>query len=189
MASAKKIGEFIASIKTIYPYYSKEGDSELLSEMWLLLLKGIPDEVANFAFLNCLKTCKIPPTPADVLEQVKLLSSINEPTDEELWGELLKALEEVRSLTPCFKYNFVEENGKTQGENAKADFQKLWNNLPEKLRRYLGNKEELRRMSKYDEEELKFEKNIFLKTMPAREKKHEMSLLLSGKNKGCKLLD
>lgn len=183
MASAKKIGETIAVIKTIYPYYAKDTDSIPLAKTWMMLLQNVSDEVMDIAVMKCLQTCKMPPTPADVLEQVKALNVANEPTDEEMWVTLTKAVRRSQDYIYNFGHTFVESNGKTQGENARDKFQKLWDELPRKLKSYLGGKGELMRLAKYGEEEMMFEKKNFLKTMPTlskRQEYEELSLLVSG---------
>ena len=68
---------------------------------------------------------------------------------------------------------FVEADGKTQGEKAKAYFEALWQGLPEKLKCYLGSKGELMRIANYSEEAMTFEKTRFLKTMPTIAKRIE----------------
>ena len=183
MASAKKIGETIAVIKTIYPYYAKDTDSIPLAKTWMMLLQNVSDEVMDIAVMKCLQTCKMPPTPADVLEQVKALNVANEPTDEEMWVTLTKAVRRSQDYIYNFGHTFVESNGKTQGENARDKFQKLWDELPRKLKSSLGGKGELMRLAKYGEEEMMFEKKNFLKTMPTlskRQEYEELSLLVSG---------
>lgn len=186
MASAKKIGEIIATIKTIYPYYSKDADSEILAKTWMMLLKDVPDDIVRVAVLKCLQTCKVPPTPADVLEQVKALSIANEPTDEEMWVTLTKAVRKAQEYIYNFGHTLIESNGKTQGENARDKFEALWDNLPKEIRTYLGGKGELMRLARYGEEEMMFEKKNFLKTMPTiskRQEYEELSLLVSGNDK------
>ncbi len=183
MASAKKIGEIIASIKAIYPYYAKDTDVDVLAKTWMLLLKDVPDDVVRIAIIKCLQICKMPPTPADVLEQVREIATANEPTDEEMWVVLTKAIRKAQDYIYCFNHTFIEENGKTQGDNAREKFQKLWDGLPDKLKTYLGGKGELMRLSKYNDEEMMFEKKNFLKSMPTVSKRQEyaeLSLLVSG---------
>jgi hypothetical protein len=185
MASAKKIGEIIASIKAIYPYYAKDSDVDVLAKTWMLLLKDVPDEVVRIAIIKCLQTCKMPPTPADVLEQVREIASINEPSDEEMWVVLNKAVRKSQEHIYNFGHTFIESNGKTQGENAREKFQKIWDELPEKLKTYLGGSSELRRLAGFNDEEMMFEKKNFLKTMPTinkRQEYKELSLLVSGNN-------
>lgn len=185
MASAKKIGEIIASIKAIYPYYAKETDVDVLAKTWMLLLKDIPDNVVRVAIIKCLQICKTPPTPADVLEQVREISTANAPTDEEMWVALTKAVRKSQEHIYNFGHTFIEDNGKTQGENARDKFQRLWDELPKELKDYLGGKGELMRLAKYNDEEMMFEKKNFLKMMPTitkRQEYSELSLLVSGVN-------
>jgi hypothetical protein len=185
MASQNKIIQMIATITTVYPYYAKETDVEVLVKTWALLLKDVPDNIVEAALIKCLQTCKMPPTPAEVLEQVKAMTAANEPSDEEMWGVLTSALRKASNLTYRFRFTFVEANGKTQGDNARDDFQRLWDGLPEKIRLYLGSPGELMRMANYDDEELKFEKNRFLKHLPIiakRQEYTELNLLLAGGN-------
>lgn len=186
MASAKKIGEIIAVIKTIYPYYSKDADSETLAKTWMMLLKDVPDDIVRVAVIKCLQICKVPPTPADVLEQVREMTIATGPTDEEHWVTLAKAVRKTREYTFNFGHTFIESNGKTQGDNAREKFQKLWDELPSVIKKYLGGKSELMRISKYNDEEMMFEKKQFLKTMPTISKRQEyieLSLMLSGGDK------
>ncbi|MBO5700926.1 MAG: hypothetical protein J6S71_00645 [Clostridia bacterium] len=173
MASAKKIAEIIAAIKTIYPYYSKDADSVTLAKTWAFLLKDIPDEVTEVAFMQSLKVCKTPPTPADVLEQVRALNMASEPTDEELWAELAKAIHETGRLVYYFRFTAIQSNGKSEGDNARDKVQAIWDGLDEKLKMYVGSKGELMRMAECDEADLSFEKSRFMKSAPIIAKRQE----------------
>lgn len=42
MASQKKIVEMIMIIKTVYPYYAKDTNAEMLVNTWNLLLREYP---------------------------------------------------------------------------------------------------------------------------------------------------
>ena len=183
MASKKKIVQLIASIKAIYPYYAKESDLDVLVSTWTLLLKEMPDNVAEASFFKCLQSCKMPPTPADVLEHIREMSMADEPSDEALWSDLMKAISKTQALVYQFPFTCIEVNGKTQGDNARDAFDKLWDSLPEQLRMFLGSKGELIRISNYDETDLKYEKTRFLKTMPTIHKRREyndMRLMIAG---------
>lgn len=167
MASNKKIGEVIMAIKTVYPYYTRNNtdkENATLLNTWRLLLNDYPDEAVDKAIIQCLKTCKMPPTPADVIEQ---LNGMFETSDEQLWNEYIQALNSVENQTYYFQFTGIEENGKSQGENAREKVNQIWQSLPEKIKDYIGGKSELIRMANaYNEEELKFEKTRFLKSMP-----------------------
>lgn len=182
MASQKKIIEMIMSIKAIYPYYAKDTDVELTVKTWTILLKNIPDDVTEIAFLKALQSCKMPPTPADVLEEVQNLRKANEPSDEELWGVFIKVLPKVSELRYMFRFTAIQPNGKTQGDNARDKVEKIWQDLPDKLRQYVGSKGELMRIAEYTDDELKYEKNRFMKTMPVIQKRQEYAELMSANN-------
>lgn len=160
MASKNKIIEMIASIKTIYPYYAKDTDVEMLVNTWTVLLKDYADNEIEAAFYKALQTCKMPPTPADIIEKIEAMNALNEATDEQLWSELTAALRIVEAEVYYLKYPKMNVDHRQNIQNA-------WDNLSEKIKLYLGSKGELMRLaSNYTDDELKFEKNRFLKAMP-----------------------
>lgn len=180
MASTNKITEVIAAIKTIYPYYAKEADVQMLVKTWSALLKNYADDAVTAALYMCLQKCKMPPTPADMIEQLNALARANEPTDEELWDNFRKSLHRAMGLIYRFPHTFVEENGKTQGDNARADFDALWKSLPAEIRAYLGGKGEFMRLARcHNDEELKYERTRFLKTIPTIKQREETRLQLT----------
>ncbi len=159
MASKNKIIEMIASIKTIYSYYAKDTDVEMLVNTWTLLLKDYPDNAVEAAFYKCLQVCKMPPTPADVIEKMDAMLNAAQPTDEQLWSEFVAALKKVEAEVYYLKYPKF-------GVDHRANIQNCWDNLDNKVKQYLGSKGELMRIAtNYTDEELKFEKNRFLKAM------------------------
>jgi hypothetical protein len=124
----------------------------------------------------------MPPTPADVLEEVQNLRKANEPSDEELWGVFIKCLPKVSELRYMFRFTAIQPNGKTQGQNARDKVEKIWQELPDKLKQYVGSKGELMRLAEYSEDELKYEKNRFMKSMPVIQQRQEYAELISGTN-------
>ncbi len=167
MASKTKIAEILATIKAVYPYFSKDGNEIVTAKVWNLALKDIPDNMVEGAFLKCIQTCKMPPTPADVIEKINVMIDAVQPTDEELWSTYIKALKITNDLFYDFGFTLIEKNGKTQGENARHKVEQVWQELPQKIQLYLGNKSELLRVAiSYTEDELKFEKTKFMKTLP-----------------------
>lgn len=191
MASTNTITEIIAAIKTIYPYYAKDSNVQTLVKTWGALLQPFSDEEAMTALYMCLQTCKMPPTPADIIERLHDISGALEPSDEELWDELMVALRKAKRHIYSFCFTSREKNGRTQGENARAAFDDQWEALPDKLKSYLGGKGEFLRLAQGgDEDDLKFERNRFLKTMPTIRKRCEvvkMQLALGG-NDGSSVL-
>lgn len=181
MASVKQITNVIGAIKTIYTYYAKEADVQTLVSTWHLLLKDYPDEIVDKALMLCLQSCKMPPTPADIIEQIKHMQEAEGPSDEEYWDQYQRALRKGNALTYRFNATYVEENGKTQGANARAEFMKLWESLPERLQMYIGSHGEFVRMARdYGDEDLKFEKNRFMKNMPVMRSRQEYRQIMPG---------
>lgn len=178
MATQNKITELIAAIKTLYSYYAKDSDVAVLVKTWAVLLKPYPDEVVEVALFKCFQKCKTPPTPADVIEQINLMVESTEPSEEELWAEYTKALKEVERQLYYFQFNYVLPCGKSQGDIARDKVKAIWEELPERLKRYIGSKGELIRMAQsYSDEELKFEKTRFFKSLPTIKKREEYSEL------------
>lgn len=167
MASKNKIIEMIGSIKTIYPYYAKDANVEILVSTWTALLGEYPDNIIEAAFFKALQSCKMPPTPADIIEKIDAMNAVNEASDEELWAEFTKALRNTGAEVYYLQYPKF-------GVDHRKNIQKIWDQLPEKIKLYLGSKGELMRMStSYTDDELKFEKNRFLKAMPELKTKVE----------------
>ena len=164
----------IAMIKTVYSYYAKNSDVGLLTKTWVALLKDYPDEVVEKAFYKAMQTCKVPPTPADVIENIREMAKTTEETDEELWALYHSALQKTLRLYSQFHYTYVDGTGVSQGDQARMKVDELWNGLPEKVKMYLSTKNELiSRARELEYSDISFERNRFLKTMPIMEKRRE----------------
>lgn len=192
MASQNKIVEIIFAIKTVYPYYAKETDVESLVKTWSMLLRDVPDNVADEAFYKALRVCKVPPTPADLIAQVNAIKDECAPSPEQLWAVYHRALDETMQLIPQFSYTYVDESGISQGEQARNKVHDIWNGLPEEIRRYLSVEGELIRCAQQlrslPEEDEKWEKQRFLKTVPAIIKRFDYSWMSLGEAGGSKNL-
>lgn len=173
MASQKKIVEMITAIKTIYSYYAKDCDIELLVQTWGVLLRDYKDDVVGIAFYNAMQSCKVPPTPADIIERVKEMQKASDPTPESLWNELRAAIKETQKQMYYFRFNYIDNSGISQGDRARKKVDDVWNALNEKLQSYLSSKEEMIAIARNDEDDLKYEKSRFLKTLPIIEKRIE----------------
>lgn len=183
MATVNKITEMIAAVKTIYAYYAKDTDVKVLVKTWSALLKPYDDEEVEMAFYACLQTCKMPPTPADVIEEIKALHRLFEPSDESLWSTYVDALRETNTHMTRFGFTYVDETGISQGKQARMAVEKLWQGLPEKIKSYLGSQGELMRNARaWDNESdyCTYEKPRFMKAMPQMEKRQEHHMMLEG---------
>ena len=168
MASQKQIVDMIAGIKAIYSYYAKDSNIELLVKLWNGLLAEYPDEIVKVAFKKALQTCKMPPTPADIIENIESIASANEPTAEELWDKLTQTFPKVREYAHSIKYPVY---GDLIGPHKRIE--NTFNELPDRVKRYVGSASALRDLSRYSSEELKFEKARFLKELPRIEKRQK----------------
>lgn len=180
MANRNTITELIAAIKTIYPYYAKEADVKALVKTWELLLYSYSDNDVKAAMIKCLQTCKTPPTPADVIEQLTALKQSKQLTSESLWGRFLDTMHKVDDLSYRLNFTFVEDNGLTQGQNARNKISRIWEQLPQELKSYIGSQGELIRMAReYDDTALTFEKARFLKALPSIRESHECQQVIA----------
>ncbi len=183
MASTNKITEMIAAIKTIYPYYAKDTDVKTLVKTWSVLLNSYTDSAVEVAFYKCLQICKTPPTPADVIEQLKEMIKADAPTIEKLWNNFVNILDKAREYVYRFDFTVTEDNGLTQGQNARNDFNKLWESLSDEIKQFVGGKGELKRLTRASDDELKYERNRFFKTIPtiqSRKETAELRKLIDG---------
>lgn len=180
MASINKITDMIAAIKTIYSYYAKDTNIEVLVKTWNVLLKPYEDEVVEAAFYKCLQTCKVPPTPADVIERITAMHKALEQTDEELWTVYIDALRQTNRQVAMFQYTYVDESGMSQGQKARQKVESIWAGLPSKIRAYFGSQSEMMRYAQSwgnDKDFAVYEKPRFMKAMPIMEKRQESQAL------------
>ena len=168
MASKNTIIETIAAIKTIYSYYAKDANVELLVNTWEAVLKPFPDELVKKSLYLCLQTNKTPPTPADIIEKINMMEEMQRPTGEELWCKFIKALPKVADEVYCIRYPNYNETS----DDARKRLNDIWEAMPEEIKSYIGDKNEMIRFANsYDDEELKFERIRFLKAVPKIQKR------------------
>ena len=172
MASKKTIIKAIGAIKTIYSYFGKDTDIELLVDTWTALLCEYTDEEVDKGLYMALKSCKYAPVPADIIEQIETLRNKNKPCEPELWALYRKALKEVLYYSYRLEYNYIDSTGLSQGEQARLRIAQIWEELPEELKIYIGDKQELISSAKaLNHSEVSFERNRFSKTFPLLEKR------------------
>lgn len=189
MASQNKVIEIIAGIKTLYPYYAKDTNKQVLVKMWNALLQEFTDEIVDKAFYKCLQICKMPPTPADVIEQIQRMNKATQMSEYELWDIYQKALKETQRQMYYFQFTYVDETGISQGNQARNQVEKIWNDLPEELKVYISSKGELMRLAEdYSSEDMKFEKQRFMKALPTLTQRIEDKKLLLDITNNNKLL-
>lgn len=174
MASKKSIIKAIGAIKTIYNYFGKDTDIELLVDTWAALLQNYTDEEVDKGVFMALRVCKYAPVPADIIEHIETLRKKDKPSESELWAHYRKALKEVLYYSYRLEYNYIDNSGISQGEQARLRIAQIWEELPEELKIYIGDKQELVSSAKaLNHSEVSYERNRFSKTFPLLERRVE----------------
>lgn len=129
----EETASMLTILKTAYPsFYSKmkARDGELTLELWSEMFRNDPVEIVKFALYKLIEVHNgFPPDIADVKAKAReiISASTGEPTDEELWIILKKAI----------------KNGIY---DAREEFEKL----PPVLQRYCGSPETIRELATGD---------------------------------------
>lgn len=163
----KDVIGMIAMMKSNYPYAYKQQSKEetnMLVNTWCAIFCKYPREIVQSAFYKSLEICKMPPTIADLTEIINLYKQATEKSENDLWSELRTAVYKTDDCVYRFRFNAIQPNGKTQGENARDEFDEIWNNLSPELKEYLSNKNTLIELSR--QENLEYEKARFIKILP-----------------------
>ncbi len=161
--------DIIKMLTVIESLYGGKSTSELKqyiqlqADIWLEILGRYDKDLAMKAFYDVCKTEKYRITPAHIVEQIEKIENAFGKSDQELWAEFRRVLNKTNDCVYKLKFKMIEENGKTQGENAQAELQRLYKNLPAEVQRYCGNISGLKYLSQLDDESLEFEKARFLK--------------------------
>ena len=161
--------DIIKMLTVIESLYGGKSTSELKqhiqlqADIWLEILGRYDKDLAMKAFYDVCKTEKYRITPAHIVEQIEKIENAFGKSDQELWAEFRRVLNKANDCVYKLKFKMIEENGKTQGENAQAELQRLYKSLPAEVQRYCGNISGLKDLSQLDDESLEFEKARFLK--------------------------
>lgn len=164
---------YISAIRVFYPKAfpissdPKEADKEraILIKMLFNILREYPKEVCDVAVENLVKNFNYEyPKPADIIAEIKKLQVAFEKSETELWSELTGVLKEVESCAYRFRFNAIEYNGKTQGENARIRIDEIFNGLSPELKEYCRNSGGLIDLAR--SEGLEYEKGRFMRTIP-----------------------
>lgn len=161
--------DIIKMLTVIESLYGGKSTSELKqyiqlqADIWLEILGEYEKDLVWKAFYEACKVEKYKVVPASIIEQINKIKTAFGKSDQQLWAEFKKALKKAGDCVYDFKFTAVEGNGKTQGENAQEELQRLYESLPAELQRYCGNISGLKDLSQLDDESLEFEKARFLK--------------------------
>ena len=174
MVDKNTIVEVIAYIKSCFPYFGNGVSPEILVNTWTALLNSYSDREVKEGVFRALQSCKTPPAPANIIEKITEARRASEKSEEELWGTYHESLIRGNRLYHDFPLSFVEENGLSQGENARIAFSDLFRSLPWQIQAYLATESEFKEKARnLDREEIAFERNRFFKALSTLEKRKE----------------
>lgn len=163
------VNKYIAMIRINFENAFKahnEEEREMLIASWYAILKDYPKEICDQAVINAIKHAEYTPRINTIVKEIKKMQVAYEKTEAELWAELQGCLREVRECAYRFRFTFVENNGLTQGENARSRVKELFNSLSPELKEYCRNINGLIELAQLDGEQLNYEKGRFNRTMP-----------------------
>lgn len=184
MASRNKIIEMIAAMKTIYPYYAKDSDVELLVRLWDTLLKEYTDVEVEQGFYLALQTSKMAFAPAEVIEKINIARDKDSLSDEALWSKYYEALREVLYYSARFNYTYIDATGISQGDQARRRVDEIWADLPDEIKLYLVDKNELIRSAReLNNKEIHWEKTNFMKTIPIVKERKKFRTMIAANYK------
>ena len=167
--SIKDINQYIAMIRINFENAYKaqtQEEREMLLASWYAILKDYPKEVCDAAVLNAIKNAEFAPRIGSIVKEIEKMQVAYEKTEGELWQELKGCLHEVAACAYRFRFNMIERNGRTQGENARDRVKEIYNALSPELKEYLRTEHTLIELAQMDNEQLGFEKHRFNKTVP-----------------------
>lgn len=166
-----EIVKIITAIKVQCPEalpYRNETDFDILVDMWHDILKEYPKEIVWVAVRNSLKNTVYQKQNwiGAICQEIDKMQTAYEKSEAELWGELAGVLREVGDCAYKLRFNFIERNGKTQGENARIRLQEIFNGLSPEVKEFVRNERTLIELAELPDNQLNFEKGRFLKAMP-----------------------
>lgn len=159
-------------------------EREMLLASWFAILREYPKEVCDRAVINALKNAEFAPRIGAIVKEIERMQVAYEKSESELWAELKGALRVAADCAYRFRFNFVEANGLTQGENAKIKLRGVFDNLSPELKEYCRNEHGLVELAQLNEEQLSYEKGRFNRTMPQLKERAKTRAQIGGNLSG-----
>ena len=166
--TTKKGAQVVAAIKGLYSYYGRDTAPDVLVGLWVALMKEYSDDEVSFGLTEAMKVCKTPPTPADVIAEIKKAQSAKDArTDGELWVAYTAAVRKAYNFTEDMRGTYVHPNGMSDREIAYLNLQNLFDGLPQEVKDYVGGLPGLMQKARqYAHSDLGYEEGRFRKSMP-----------------------
>lgn len=170
------IVKIISTIRANYDNaYSKLTDDEktLLLNSWYEILKDYPKELVYAAVKRVIMHSEYTPRVSHVVNEVEsMTAAVQSESENGLWLALTSVLSEVSGCVYRYQYtDFIERNGKSQGQNARDRVREIFGTLPQVVQEYLHDVRMLEHLADLSDEQLEFERSRFLKIIPETRKK------------------
>lgn len=169
MIKKTDIIKFISLIRMTYPNaYPTRSDEEeqMLVELWYSMFREYPRDVVFAGFEKAMKRSEFAPKPATIIAEIEKMRGAYEKDDAELWAELQGVLREVSREAYRFNFTFIEDNGLSQGDNARQRVKEIFENLDPALKDYCRDTRGLIELAKYTDEQTSYERGRFMRVMP-----------------------
>lgn len=183
----KDINQYITMIRINFENaYRAQTDEEreMLLASWYAILKEYPKEVCDAAVINAIKNAEYAPRIGSIVKEIERMQVAYEKTEGELWSELTSAIRIAADCAYKFRFNFIEENGRTQGENARLRLKEVFNGLSPELKEYCRNEHGLIELSQFTYEQMSFEKGRFNKVVPQLKERAKTRAQIGGSLSG-----
>lgn len=168
--TAQDINKYITTIRINFENaYKTQTDEErqILIKSWYAILKDYPKEIVDKAVLQAIKHAEYAPRIGAIVKEIERMREAYEKSDAELWAELRGVLREVERCVYSFRFNALDENGKTQGDNARDRVEEIFNGLSPELKDYCRNQRGLIDVAQMSENELTlYERPRFMRVIP-----------------------
>ena len=155
-------------------------EREMLYASWYAILKDYPKEVCDTAVINAIKHAEYAPRIGSIVKEIERMQVAYEKTESELWSELNGCLREVAACVYRFRFNYIEPNGLSQGDNARARVGEIFNGLSPELKEYCRNEHGLIELAQLTDEQLSYEKGRFNRTVPQLKERARTRAQISG---------
>ena len=100
---------------------------------WSEALIDYTDEEGMAAFRICVKKCKTPPVPADIVDKIEKARDLKRPSKAEIWERILNAVADSK------KQVFVADRGyRTLYSLRNDECKAIFNELPQSVRKCLS---------------------------------------------------
>ena len=171
MITKSEIVKIITAIRVQCPdalQYKTEMDFEILVNMWFDCFKEYPKMIVWKATQNALRSSEYQKKNwlGAISQEIEKMQGAFEKDESELWAELQNVLHDVSACAYRFNFNYVEQNGLTQGENARNRVREIFEGLDPALKDYCRDTRGLVELARYTNEQINFERGRFMKIIP-----------------------